>query len=573
MFMSGYKNKGINLTLDKVVMLSTVVGFLSILYAGINSSPYLADEVFHYRLASYIYDLWAIPEYDPLLHTNPLTGKNYYVNEPLWHVSLAAFWTLTGHSQLTGQIFQGLIYLGMVFSAYLLGKEIHSKECGYYTGILVASSPFVVLYSILFHVDIFLMLLCTLCYVMILRKHFLWVGILLGLAFATKRNSYFIAPALAFSIVYYANGTLKNKAEKLLVFLLALSVIAAPELYRRHSEFGFYGTVTPKYFESPDLSSPSDTPVIEPPTIIVEDDILSPIKQPLVGMPKQPTTFVLGKLSKKIMVKISMFIQPRDTIYEPKKENGIYGEFVHPESVLKPSTIPIYLGLPLTVVLLITIVYLYKNKTFVDLLNKKLMLAYIVVPSFLVAYAICFFNNWGFRYMSPILIFAFLLGGYGLTSIRGRGWNYLKYMLVLGCLAQIITTAIYVQKYRKISPDAREAYEYSKKYIPPNHLTLSPKGAFALHAGKPVLWHSTCAPIELDYIFWKANEEEAEEIFGKFGIYYLFIDKDRIYDDSKVHHVLGYPVSFVKKLQNFKCMKLIFNNRYASIWQIKHEKG
>ncbi|MFQ5835153.1 MAG: ArnT family glycosyltransferase, partial [bacterium] len=254
------------LSLDRVVVFAAGIGFLSILLAGIFSDPYLADEVFHYRLASYIYELKAIPAYDPLVHTNPLTGKNYYVNAPLWHSTLALFWTITGQSQTSGQLFQALVYIGLVFVIFLLGKELYGLESGYYAALLVSSAPMVILYSILFHVDIFLILLCALCYLMIMRKRWFWVGVVLGLAFVAKRNSYLIAPAMAFCVLYYSEGQPKEKLKNLLVFLIALSVIVAPDLYRRHSTFGLYSVVKDNQPESIPVPVTPNNETLQPKT-------------------------------------------------------------------------------------------------------------------------------------------------------------------------------------------------------------------------------------------------------------------------------------------------------------------
>lgn len=572
-------DKGTTLTLRNIVLTTVAIGFLSILLAGVYSDPYLADEVFHYRLAKYVYEQKAIPAYDPLAHTNPLTGKNYYVNEPLWHTTLALFWTVTGPSQAGGQLFQAFVYIGLVFVVFLLGKELYGLESGYYAALLAASAPMVVLYSILFHVDVSLMLLCALCYLMVLRKRWLWVGVILGLAFVTKRNSYLIAPAVAFCVLYYSEGRPKEKLKNLLVFLIALSVTVSPDLYRRHSAFGLYGVVDDKQHESVSASAGQDKQIPPPPVTHTETATLAQKaitnpenKQPLVGgMPDKYPPRLKSRLFGRINSRIKMAVQPRNHEYNPTADERYHTVFIHPEDILRPSVIPTYLGASMVIALIVAVVHVLLKGKWVDLADQKYVLLYATIPSFLIAYFFCFLNNWGLRYMGPVLVFLFVLGGNAFSYLK-EGWrNYLRYLLIVICIAQIIAASFYIHQQRKIPPGAREAYEYAKKYFQQDRWTLTCKGAFPLLTGKPMLWYSNAAPIELDYIFWDANEKQMKEIFGKFHISYLFVDKDRVYNDSDVRHLLGYPMSFIKKLSTFDSIKLIFDNQDVAIWEIMYD--
>lgn len=567
---------GTTLTLRNIVLATVAIGFLSILLAGVYSDPYLADEVYHYRLAKYIYEQKAIPAYDPLAHTNPLTGKNYYANEPLWHTTLALFWTLTGQSQASGQFFQALVYLGLVFVTFLLGKELYGLESGYYAALLVASAPVVILYSILFHVDVPLMLLCALCYLMVLRKRWLWVGVILGLAFVTKRNSYLIAPAVAFCVLYYSEGQLKEKLKNLLIVLVAVAVVVAPDLYRRHTAFGLHGFVNGEQpgsvpaFIGQDREPPPASPIVT--TTPVPGGISNPEKkQPLIGgMPDRYPPRLESRWLSKIYRRVMLTVQPRDKA-NYADPNQPFNEFIHPENILIPSVIPTYLGVSMVIVLVLAVVQVLLKGKWVDLSDPKYMLLYVTIPSFLIAYFFCFLNNWGLRYMGPVLVFLFVLGGNAFSHLK-EGWrNYLRYLLIVICIAQIIAASFYIHRQRKIPPGALEAYEYARKHFRQDRWTLTCKGAFPLLTGKPMLWCSNAAPIELDRVFWKANEEEMKEICGKFHVSYLFVDKPRIYDDFEVHHLLGYPSSFIEKLSTLHSMKLIFDNQDVAIWEIMYD--
>ena len=799
-------------TVRVVLLLAVVIGFFSIFLCGIWSDVYLADEAFHYRMAGYLYELKSRPLYDPLFHTNEFYGKNFYVNAPLWHGILALFWGVTGGpSQVSAQLYQAIIYIFLVFSIYLLAKEMFGEECALYSGLLAATLPFIISYSVILHPDHLLGVLCSLCFLMLLRRRFVWAAIILGLAFWTKRNAYFIAPAVLFCVLYYADGPLRQRLRTFLVFICVFGLIVIPDFYYRQTTFGLYrpkSTIMANGSEIQNNEKPSvaslqksatsentsKTPVkvkrsqkeepekgteefgkldmsaVRNPVLTVKKPsesergssqkssnlskipiIPTRIKQPVIKMPekaakkigdtriktiqelvqpaekgddkrhyvsyrsiwsagtsstpdwwsfgddnstiaKDTANFKIGATSAaithtastrrlvlqqnvvdnywpvarwqgrtvtfgcwvrtstvgkarlevedgvgctfssdhtggggwefltvtrtldasatKLMAKCRIFggtvtaqfdgaILVRGPLIpapagqsqgnkSPSHQdqqsynflkNGSFESWsdgktlapywVHPECIINhPSIFLLYFG-PISILVFGISAFLFFYEKRYRQYDKKYMLMYATIPIYLIFFFFCFYGNWGLRYLSPLFPFYILIGGIGFTYIKGKVMGKVRCLLIGLCILQGVIIAYYVMGYRKVPEGLGQAYVFAKENIPQDERTLNLKGAFALYTGRPMIWHSNAAPIKLDYLFWKSNESEIKETLHKYGIRYIFIDKDRIYDDTNLHHYLGYPSSFVAKLAKYKSMKLVFNNEEAVIFQIQ----
>jgi hypothetical protein len=51
-------------------------------------------------------------------------------------------------------------------------------------------------------------------------------------------------------------------------------------------------------------------------------------------------------------------------------------------------------------------------------------------------------------------------------------------------------------------------------------------------------------------------------------IEYILVEKERIFDDTKVRHLGGWPQSFVDGLVTLNFVERIFENSEASVWKV-----
>jgi hypothetical protein len=170
------------------------------------------------------------------------------------------------------------------------------------------------------------------------------------------------------------------------------------------------------------------------------------------------------------------------------------------------------------------------------------------------------------RYLAPLLVFLILLGSIGLRSIKNR---LLVYAVITFCVLQFISASIYTYSKRKIPPGVKEAYLYLKNNTLPNARVLNARNPLALHAQRPIIWLGVPSLHEIGFFFWQADREEMQDIFDRYDIHYILVEKDQIYDDQNIRHTGGYPKSFVEKLPDVGIFTEIFDNQDAVLWRIE----
>jgi hypothetical protein len=135
-------------------------------------------------------------------------------------------------------------------------------------------------------------------------------------------------------------------------------------------------------------------------------------------------------------------------------------------------------------------------------------------------------------------------------------------------ILQFLGSAYYVYVKRTIPQDTKDGYNYIRLSAPEEAHILSVNNRLSYYTNRRALWHSYISVMEMPYLFWKADENEVIDILSKYEIDYIFVEKERIYDDSQTRHLGGYPVSFIRKIDSFPRFRLIFENQSVSIWQI-----
>lgn len=507
----------------KLVGLVAFLGAVLVFTLGINSDIYLGDEPTHYRIASLIYDTKSRPVYDPNLHASEL-GYRPCSQELLWHTLLAGLWWVTGgKSPLVAQFYQTLWYGLLVGVTYLLGKSLYTRQVGLYGALLVATMPLVTTHTIMLYIDIPIAAITTLCVLMLARGRFFWAGVFMGLMILTKRNIYFIMPFLLFWLCCTHHNNLLRPYEclknwrtglrRLVLFSTPAIAIILPDLYFRY------------YY--------------------------------LHGV-----TLVSAKIDR-------LYRDPVDTV------------FIHPSSILgHPQTLLTYLGAGLFICLGL---YFYRKLyTREDLLLGLATSSYIFLlpPAVILqvfyeepdpvaavkhlysALATCL----AVRYLSPIIPMVAILASKGFTSFKTKGW---RWALTIACIIQVLVASFYVFQVRKIPPDIKAGYYYVAKNMPPGTCFLYPHGTLLILAPHRLMWDSTNTMPDLAYLFWKANKKEAIDILKRYKIEYLFIEKDKIVDDSTIHNYGGFPRSFVEKIPKLGCFSLEYENSLVEIWKVK----
>ncbi len=176
-----------------------------------------------------------------------------------------------------------------------------------------------------------------------------------------------------------------------------------------------------------------------------------------------------------------------------------------------------------------------------------------------------FRNNLDVRYFIPIFPLLILLSAKALSVFRKKSIVISLYVLVFMQFFAVLGVTYYK---RKIPAGIKEGFAFIAKNIDEKAVFMYPEENMIDHTGHPIAWGRI---FSLPTLFWQADSKSTLEILKEYEIDYIAIKKSRIYDDSNIHHTGGYPASFVDKLPKLTFLKLLFENKELSIWQVNRE--
>ncbi len=77
---------------------------------------------------------------------------------------------------------------------------------------------------------------------------------------------------------------------------------------------------------------------------------------------------------------------------------------------------------------------------------------------------------------------------------------------------------------------------------------------------------------KMEYLFfWNTNNEDLMRSLRINKLDYIVIKKSKVYDDTNIKHLGGYPKSFVQRMPKLPFLKCIFENSGISIWEVKKD--
>jgi 4-amino-4-deoxy-L-arabinose transferase-like glycosyltransferase len=177
-------------------------------------------------------------EYDAVLgvmkYGLPYANGLYLMDQPpLGFYIQAAFFKGFGLSINNGTFLVTLFGLGCVTLVYAIGKTMYNKTTGFFAASLFAFSPWHLLLSRTFLIDVpclFFSLLSLFVGIIVVRKNsfklFFVSGLIFAAAFATKLYAvYILIPLLAF-LFYYRPRNMKRKVSWLVAFSLPVILIS-----------------------------------------------------------------------------------------------------------------------------------------------------------------------------------------------------------------------------------------------------------------------------------------------------------------------------------------------------------
>jgi len=226
------------------ILLATAVVFV----AGATSHIVLGDEVYHTMFAR----AWSEaglanrPTHNPLYASGEPPGY-YYVTEPVWPMVLGLVWQATGPEPWVAQAYQALWYALVLALVWALGRDLLGPRGALAAVLVTVSVPMFSAFSVMLYLDVPATAVMLAAVVLLLRRHYFWAGVLVGLAYITKRNTAFLVPPMALWIVL-EEGSLWQRARRVGLFLLPAALVVLPDLaWRGHSIPGASDPVNPAH--------------------------------------------------------------------------------------------------------------------------------------------------------------------------------------------------------------------------------------------------------------------------------------------------------------------------------------
>ena len=201
--------------------------------AGVTSDVVKGDEAYYSMFAEAWYDagLGNRPVYNPVYGS--AESGYYYTTEPLWPLLCSLVWHMTGVHAWSAQLFQASLYALLLAMIYLLGRDLLGPRGALVALMGAVSVPMFGAFSILLYTDVPVAVLLILAVVLLRKEQFLAAGVMMGLAYLTKRNAVFLGPAFL-AWILWTPGTFWERVRRLAVFGLAAGIVVFPDfLWRR----------------------------------------------------------------------------------------------------------------------------------------------------------------------------------------------------------------------------------------------------------------------------------------------------------------------------------------------------
>jgi len=193
--------------------------------------------------------------------------------------------------------------------------------------------------------------------------------------------------------------------------------------------------------------------------------------------------------------------------------------------------------------------------------HKDLRL-WTVIGVYIVLWIVFFHHILDVRYLMPIIPLLCIVSAKGICALS-KSLRYLLYLLIT---FQFVFSCGYTVGKRYMPREKREAYDFIRRNVSPDSLILYPGEDIMLYTQRPIIWGRVPS---VEKLFW-GREDQILSVIKEYGIDYIVVDKAKIYTDTHLKHIGGYPSSFIERLDDFPFLGCIFSNQRISIWKVEN---
>jgi hypothetical protein len=181
-----------------------------------------------------------------------------------------------------------------------------------------------------------------------------------------------------------------------------------------------------------------------------------------------------------------------------------------------------------------------------------------------------FYPGSDIRYILPVMPLLAILASKAIVSLINTKW--LKISFVLLCFLQFSGTLLHVRAQRQIPQGIKDGFNYLRENTARDALIMYPEYVILEQTNRKFVWSRLhYLRLRLIDIFWIKDDDMIKELLTSCDVGYIAVKKSRIYDDSKVRHIGGYPKSFVERLSELSCVESVFDNKDMEIWKVLGE--
>lgn len=468
---------------------------------GLFTGLRFGDELLHYWLALEWFQGGRRPVGESL-------NFLYYVYDPMWHFGLSRLMWVFGPSVALAQVYQALFFVLLGVGTYLLARELYGEEQGRYAVVLIISTPLFLAFGVLFFIDLPIASLSPFLLLSLKKGRIFRSGLILGVMFLMKKNSYLLLPALTLLTLAMPEYSMGKRMRNLVVILAVAIAMTVPDMAFRMENFK---------------------------GVILPGDKLS------VGG-------IIHSLS----------ASPLGPIPSAGDGHQVVSNVYFNESVTISSNALKFLGVALPLTFLFSLTRYYRQ------LRKDDSWVLLPILLYVPLYLFFFKHHLSARYLSPILPCLAVFASRGFTTI-GVG-RVLKVALITLCLTQVVATLGYVYENRRVTPMEEEALRFISAEISQGEKILTPEDLFvSYYTGRSTLWVRYFNRDDFDTLLW-GEVEANRKMMQKYDIRYVLVQNARVYDDSQVRHYGGLPSSFVEKLPSMA--KKVWENASMTLWRV-----
>jgi 4-amino-4-deoxy-L-arabinose transferase-like glycosyltransferase len=510
-----------------IILAATAIVFV----AGATSDVVKGDEAYYYMFADAWFHQGVLhrPAYNPIYES--AEAGYYFTTEPLWPFVCSLVWHVTGVHAWSAQAFQAGFYALLLAAVYGLGRDLLGPRGALAAMLAAVSVPMFGAFSILLYTDVPVTVLLILAVVLLRKEQFLAAGVVMGLAYLTKRNAAFLAPA-CLAWMLWTPGTFWERVRRVGVFVMAAGAVTLPDFLWRQ-----------------------------------------------VHIPSAYEPVSICQIIQRLVTRFSQRVPDEAFVAGVGGSGGsaagwwdrLGALFALRPGLSRINHVGSWVQYGGVVILVLLGLYVVRRAW-----RRGDGWLWICVGSYMAVLLLQFTWDTEVRYTMPAVALAAVLVARGLERWWRKGW-------VLGLVGVVAfghlgATAWYTKAQRTLTPGQRAVFEYLRTRTPLDARILYPGEVLILQARRQAVWSQLRDPktgcVCITGFLSETDPEQIRRLLRANAVTHICVDERRVYADRGEVVGFGYPRSFVERLPTLPFLERVEGDwPGVELWRVKGETG